>query len=82
MDRPSVLQLLSARQIAAHGVDRYPTVQLNLIKLMSEVGELADEILKNGPRERVLAELSDVALCLGALANKLKVDNLTELVAD
>jgi NTP pyrophosphatase (non-canonical NTP hydrolase) len=65
------LQELAAQQIARHGRDRYPNQEAQLLKLVSEVGELADAWLKWGSANSAFeSELCDVALCLGALANK------------
>lgn len=65
------LQRLAADQIQKHGKDRYPTVHEQLLKLVSEVGELADAWLKYGSANQMFeSELCDVALSLGALANK------------
>jgi NTP pyrophosphatase (non-canonical NTP hydrolase) len=69
------LQTLAADQIARHGRDRYPTEQQQLLKLVSEVGELADAWLKWGSANSAFeTELCDVALSLGALANKTRHD--------
>lgn len=70
---------LAAQLIAQHGVDRYPTVNQNLLKLVEEVGELAKEILAvpdGGSYERygIAKEYADVGLCLYALGSKLGLD--------
>lgn len=90
MAKQSLLQTLADAQILKHGVDRYPSMERQTLKLVSEVGELSDAILKwrTGSsvktsaelREDVVAELCDVALSLGALANKLDV-NLDKAVS-
>lgn len=61
---------LSLQQIAQHGVDRYPTVGEQMIKLVEEVGELAKEVNRDN-RQKARAEAADVALALYNLARKL-----------
>lgn len=69
------LQSLAADQIAKHGSDRYPTTHEQILKLVSEVGELADAWLKDGSaNDAFYAELCDVALCVATLANKTGLD--------
>lgn len=64
-----------ARQIIAkHGADRYPTSELQFMKLQEEIGELAATLLKNKPFEEVQKEYGDVGLALYALGNKLGLD--------
>lgn len=85
------LQVLANIQLAKHGKDRYPGLDLQLIKLVSEVGELADALLKwrvsaaFGPlkaaQEKVISELCDVALSVAMLANKLGIDLDQEVAA-
>lgn len=73
--RSRELQVLAQAQIEKHGRDRYPTIHEQLLKLQSEVGELADAWLKAGSaNDAFRIELCDVALCVGALANKTAVD--------
>lgn len=69
------LQGLAADQIAKHSSDRYPTTHEQILKLVSEVGELADAWLKDGSaNDAFYAELCDVALCVATLANKTGLD--------
>jgi len=87
---------LSREQIAKHGKDRYPTAELNALKLCAEAGELADALLKHhhgayGGRctspcqhaihAEIRHELADTGLALYALCNKLGL-NLTEVMAE
>lgn len=66
------------RQIAMHGIDRYPTVEMQFIKLVEEAGELGKEINKRGKQggkvEDLVGELADTALALYNLADKLGFD--------
>lgn len=57
--------------IQQHGVDRYPTVQLNVMKVMEELGELVRNFLRGLP---MVDELADVAISLYAIADKLDID--------
>lgn len=67
---------LARHQLARHGVDRYNTIERQYVKLVTEVGELGDELLRPGEydRERLRAEVADVALCLYHLTAKLGFD--------
>lgn len=66
---------LARRQLARHGVDRYPTVARQYMKLVTEVGELGDELLTPTRDDaRVRAEAADVAISLYHLAAKLHFD--------
>jgi NTP pyrophosphatase (non-canonical NTP hydrolase) len=64
---------LAAEQIRKHGLDRYPTSQSQMLKLVEEVGELAEEINK-GRMDRARCEAADVALALYNLAVKCDFD--------
>lgn len=75
----SNLQRLAHQQIEKHGIDRYPSVQSQMLKLVEEVGELAKAI-NRGDLENQAHELADVALSLGSLATKLGVPCLEDLV--
>lgn len=80
---------MARRLIAIHGRDRYPDAQLNMLKLMEEVGELAAEILdavtvdddSGAVWARVRKEYADVGLTLYALGDKLGIDLETEMAA-
>lgn len=68
---------LARRQLERHGVDRYPTIERQFVKLVTEVGELGDEVLRTADTydvSRVRAEAADVAICLYHLAAKLGFD--------
>lgn len=67
---------LAARQLSQHGVDRYSTPERQYVKLVTEVGELGDELLSPGEYDvdRLRAEAADVAICLYHLATKLGFD--------
>jgi NTP pyrophosphatase (non-canonical NTP hydrolase) len=60
--------------IAKHGTDRYPTVPLQALKALEELGELAEAILKGHPVEKVAKEYGDVGLALFELGSKLGLD--------
>ena len=66
---------LMLQMLAKHGVDRYPTPELALMKLVEEVGELASAMLQDN-HTQIQKELGDVGIFLEALAHKLK-ENLT-----
>jgi hypothetical protein len=70
---------LAAQLIVKHGVDRYPSVTGQLLKLVEEFGELTKEILAvpdGGDYRRygIAKEYADVGLCLYALGSKLGLD--------
>lgn len=67
---------LARRQLERHGVDRYNTVERQYVKLVTEVGELGDELLSPGEydNDRLRAEAADVAICLYHLAARLGFD--------
>jgi NTP pyrophosphatase (non-canonical NTP hydrolase) len=67
---------LARRQLARHGVDRYPLVNEQYVKLVTEVGELGDELLRVGGYDvdRLRVEAADVAISLYHLCAKLGVD--------
>lgn len=67
---------LARLQLARHGVDRYQTVERQYVKLVTEVGELGDELLSPGEydQDRLRAEAADVALSLYHLCAKLGFD--------
>ena len=55
--------------------DRYPTVELELLKLMEEAGELVQAYLRDGDDlARIRQEFADVGFVLIALGNKLGLD--------
>jgi len=68
---------LAVAIIAKHGVDRYPTAELNALKVVGELGELVEAILKGHPVTAVAKEYGDVGLALYALGDKLGL-NLDE----
>jgi NTP pyrophosphatase (non-canonical NTP hydrolase) len=57
--------------IEKHGIDSYPTPELNGLKLLEEAGELAGCILRGIDPS---GELADVEICLRVLSHKLGVD--------
>lgn len=65
---------LATEIIAKHGVDRYPTAELQALKVIGELGELAEAILKSHPADAVAKEYGDVGLALYALGGKLGLD--------
>ena len=67
---------LAARQLERHGIDRYNTVERQYMKLVTEVGELGDELLSPGEydQDRLRAEAADVMICLYHLAARLGFD--------
>lgn len=77
---------LARQQLARHGVDRYPTMARQYMKLVTEVGELGDELLAPTRNvDRLRAEAADVAISLYHLCAKLGVDlddAIFELVAN
>jgi hypothetical protein len=76
---PSAGHQLAREQIAGHGMDRYPDVPAQLLKLMAELGELAEELAgrhrpMEGLAERIRREYADVGLSYYELGNKLHLD--------
>lgn len=74
---------LARQQIARHGRDRYPTLLLQLNKVIAECTELA-EAIDAMDRGRMRMEYADVGLALFELGNKLGLDLgecMTALVA-
>jgi NTP pyrophosphatase (non-canonical NTP hydrolase) len=65
---------LAAALIRKHGVDRYPDIHSQLLKVVEELGELTSALLSGSPREEVLKEYADTGLALYALGNKLRLD--------
>lgn len=79
---------LAAALIAKHGVDRYPSVVAQALKVAAETGELADAILKHETGHdgcppglwcwdecpRIRKEYADAGLALHELGNKLAID--------
>lgn len=70
------------KQVQKHGADRYPTVELQMLKLGEEFGELAKAMHRyltgrtrvgTGTQE-IRDEMADVALALAGLANKYGID--------
>jgi NTP pyrophosphatase (non-canonical NTP hydrolase) len=84
---PTAGHQIVREQLARHGTDRYPTPELQLLKLVSEVGELADAWLKaadggtQAQLDHIRAEFADAALSLYALGDKLGLDVITEMRA-
>ncbi len=75
-------QQLARELIAKHGVDRYPTAELNALKVVEELGELVAEILKaGGDPDRIRKEYADTGLALHALGGKLGLNLDDEMAA-
>lgn len=72
---------LARQLISKHGVDRYPTVHAQALKVLGELGELAEAILKGHAPEKVAKEYADTGLALYALGDKLGLD-LDEAMRD
>jgi NTP pyrophosphatase (non-canonical NTP hydrolase) len=80
---------LAREIIAKHGVDRYPTARVALLKLVEEVGELAGAFIDDKAweadgdawREHLRKEYADVGLTLYHLGNVLGLDLETEMQA-
>lgn len=76
---------LAQRQIAKHGLDRYPTPVLQFYKVMDELRELGAELERSRASYMVSAtpevrrEYADVGLALYELGNKLGIDLITEM---
>jgi NTP pyrophosphatase (non-canonical NTP hydrolase) len=64
---------LTRALLEKHGVDRYPTPELNLLKVVEELGEVTRALLR-GDDEKARDELADVAISLYALSDKLGFD--------
>lgn len=61
---------LAREIIKKHGVDRYPTIEQKLLKLVTEVGELVDAYMKPGKDVNDFAkEYADVGLTLYHIGN-------------
>jgi NTP pyrophosphatase (non-canonical NTP hydrolase) len=75
-----------AREIVKkHGVDRYPTAELTLLKLAEEVGELIQAYLRDGADlEHIRKEYADVGLVLYGLGDDfdLNLDEEMKRVVD
>lgn len=71
---------VAALQLRKHGRDRYPTSQSQMLKVMEEVGELAERVNK-GQMDKAREEAADVALALYNLAVKCGFD-LDEAIRD
>ncbi len=67
--------------IRKHGTDRYPTAELQLLKLIEEAGELVGSIIKRHPLECTRKEYGDTGLALYALGTRLGI-GLEEAMAD
>jgi cell division septum initiation protein DivIVA len=66
---------LSRQQISKHGRDRFPSAELQMLQLVSEIGELAKEIARGvADAARVRAEYADAGLSLFALGDKIDAD--------
>lgn len=72
---------LAKELIRKHGVDRYPTVELSLLKLTEEIGELVQAWLKPDKDINDFAkEYADVGLALHELGNKTYLNLLDEML--
>jgi NTP pyrophosphatase (non-canonical NTP hydrolase) len=72
---------LAKELIRKHGVDRYPTIELKLLKLVEEVGELIQTHLK--PEKDIhdfAKEYGDVGLTLHHIGNELYLDLYDEML--
>jgi NTP pyrophosphatase (non-canonical NTP hydrolase) len=66
--------------IVKHGRDRYPTVELAALKVMEELGELVQELLRaSAVSDPVRKEYGDVGLALYGLGNILGLDLEAEM---
>ena len=76
---------LAREIIRKHGRDRYPTADLNLLKLVEEVGELAAAALEFGDDpsdesyDHLRKEYGDAGIALHALGDKLGLNLLDEM---
>jgi NTP pyrophosphatase (non-canonical NTP hydrolase) len=72
---------LAKEIIRKHGVDRYPTIELKLLKLVTEVGELVDAHMKPGKDVNDFAkEYGDVGLTLYHIGNTLYLNLEDEML--
>lgn len=63
------------KQIAMHGIDRYPDWGSQLRKLVEEVGELNKEMNRSNPGHPAISgECADIALALYNFCDKVGVD--------
>lgn len=62
--------------LAYHGVDRYPTPALGLVKLQEEVGEACRAFLRGNDAD-LAKELGDVVLAVQGVARHLGIDVMT-----
>ena len=74
------MQELLEQMFARHGVDRYPTIEANALKLVEEVGEVARAVLR-GDHDALVDELADVTMSVAALFAKLDTDMETHVAA-
>jgi NTP pyrophosphatase (non-canonical NTP hydrolase) len=65
---------LARKLIAKHGIDRYPSVHAQALKVLGELGELAEALLKGHDASQVAKEYADAGLALYALGDKLGID--------
>ncbi len=65
---------LARQLIAKHGIDRYPSVHAQTLKVLGELGELAEALLKGHDASHVAKEYADAGLALYALGDKLGID--------
>lgn len=76
---------LARAVIEKHGKDRYPTADLNLLKLVEEVGKLAAAALEFTADSRtenwdhLRKEYGDVGIALHALGDKLGLNLMDEM---
>jgi len=70
--------------VEKHGKDRYPTIDLSFMKLMEEIGELCQAILKVKSKKDVMKEYGDIGLSLYNLGDKmgLDLDECMKMVVD
>jgi NTP pyrophosphatase (non-canonical NTP hydrolase) len=72
---------LAAKILKIHGTDRYPTVETMFMKLVEELGEFAQAILKNKSDEEIGREYADTGLCLYRLGTLLGMDLIEQMSA-
>ena len=70
---------LAEEIIRKHGVDRYPTVELTLIKLQEEIGEFIHEYLREKDIHKMAKEYADTGICLYRLGSILNLDLIEEM---